>query len=978
MLARPLARLLPLIAATLLGACSGGVTDSTRPTAPDRIATLTVDQPTITLSGAGTAQTLTVSARTAAGTPVAAPSVTWSSDQPTVATVVGNGTTATVSALSRGTTTIRAQAGSASLSVPATVRGVVAITIATPPATIRQSDTLTLRATVQADPGVPTDITWTSRNTDVATISSSGRVTALSPGSTTFIATATADPSVVARLDVTVLPVRALVLRPDTVRIARLATQPLVATLMIESGVSSNVRYRSTDASIATVSATGIVTGVGVGRAIVIAQAEADSTLRATSVVVVSPIVTGVTVTPATSQLIPAESAPLLASVRGDTGIDSTVRWRSNQPTIATVSPQGIVTGVAPGTATITATSVADSTRLASAIVTIVAGPPRLAARWDVSRINGAMVEDITGLWCPQPTSCFAISGTTGDLYRADGTEWRLQPRIGTANQRLVAISGNSGGSVAIAVGTGGLIARFDGTQWSVATSGVSADLRAVSLLGNAQALAVGAGGVALRWNGQSWTRLTTPAGSTALLDVASTGTGWFVSGEEGTVLRLNADQSWNVISTPTNNALRGVAAISHTSAMAVGEFGTLLQLTGTTATRVETGVSVAFNDIVVNSNGQWTIAGDGVALRSANGTSWQSLALPYPTRLLSLHIDPAGALLLGGQRGVVMEQRGAAWSTRNAAPDLIDVWTVDATTAWAVGELGFIHRWSGAGWSRQMAPTTQRLNGVWAPSATMAFAVGDSGTLLRTTDGGATWQSQVSPTTSDIVGIWGLSPTVAYAVGVGGELLQWDGTRWTIAGASAPAALYGVFGTSITDVWAVGDAGMVYRSSGGPFSRQPMTTVGLLTGVWAQQGQQVYAVGQADDRALMLHWDGARWQSLAPGTTNVLSSIWGPNAQDLYATGASGTIVRFDGTRWSPMNTGTSDFLWSISGTADGRGGFAVGFNSTVLTAVRSGAATTTAMRFTPIPPRQFDPDSRARRGSRVLATGRARRTIR
>jgi trimeric autotransporter adhesin len=976
MLSRPFARSLSLLSLLALGACAG-VTDSTGSAVGDRVAALSVDRPTLSFAGVGAAQTLTVTARSASGASLSSPTVIWTSDQPSIATVVGSGTTATVSALARGSTTIRAQSGSASLAVPVTIRGVVAITIATPAAALRQGDTLTLRATVQADADVPTAVTWTSRNADVATISANGVVTALTPGATTFVATAVGDPSVSARLDVNVLPLRTLVLRPDTLRLARLASQPVTATLVVESGVATTLRFRSTDPSIATVSAAGVVAGVGPGRTSIVAIAEGDTTLRATAVVIVSPIVTGVTVSPTAAQLIPAETAQLRATVRGDAGVDTTVRWRSSQPSVVTVSPQGIATGVAPGTATITATSVADSTRTASTALTVVTGPPRLAARWDVARINGAMVEDITGVWCPRANSCFAIAGTTGELYRAEGSEWRALPRVGTSTQRLQSISGNAAGTAAIAVGTGGLIARFDGAQWSTMTSGVSSDLLSVSMMTDSDVLAVGSGGVVLRSNGSSWARLTSPAGSTTLLDVASTGSGWFVTGDDGIVLRLNADQSWSRFVAPTNNALRGVAAASPTSAVAVGEFGTIVQVSGTAVTRVESGVNVALNDVALSTSGQWTAVGDGVSLRSTNGTGWQSLAAPYTTRLLTAYTDPTGALVIGGQRGVVMEQRGGTWTTRNAAPDLLDVWTVDASTAWAVGELGFIHRWNGTSWSRQSAPTTQRLNSVWAPTPTLAFAVGDSGTLLRTIDGGTTWNAQLSPTSSDIIGVWGISATVAYAVGAGGELLLWDGVRWTITGATAPAALYSVFGTSITDIWAVGDAGMVYRSAGGPFARQQMSTVGLLTGIWAQHGANVYAVGQSDDRALMLQWDGTRWQSVAPGTTNVLSSIWGPNAQDLYATGANGTLVRFDGTRWSAMTSGTTDFLWSISGTTDGRGGLAVGFNSTVLTAVRNGASSSTAAQRVRAHTTHFEPDPRATRGNRVLPVGRARRVI-
>jgi uncharacterized protein YjdB/photosystem II stability/assembly factor-like uncharacterized protein len=1217
-----------LLLALTLGAC-GGVTDTTGAGgAPSggRPATVGVDVSSVALNGVGASQTVTVTVRDAAGGTIGAPAVVWTSDQPTVASVVGSGTTATVTALSRGSATIRAQAGAAIASVPVTVRGVLGVTLAPPAAPLRTGDTLSLRASVQADPDVPTGVTWSSSNPAVALVSAAGVITALVPGTTTIIASATAQPTMTARAELTVWPRRVLALSPDSLRLARAQTQQVAATLVLEPGVPTTLRWESSNPAVATVSQTGMVTATGVGAALITAIADADATLRRSIVVAVTPSVTSVRITPTDVQVAPAQTAQLEAVVEGDAGINTavrwsssnsgiahvsaqgvltgvalgsaiitatsvqdptraasitvsvaqrpiqlsvspstatigvggtttfaaqvtadagvpttvtwtssnpavasinasgvatgvavgtatvtatstadptrrataqvtvsaraialrpdtvrvartqtatitaelvldagqprTVQWRSSNPAIATVSPAGVVTGVAVGTAqitavadadttlrrtipaivgpfigtlsvsptsaqlqpnqtlqvtstlaadpgvntgvswsssapaiasvsasglitalalgnaTITARSMLDPTRTATVGITVAQGPPRLANRWDASRINGAMVEDITSVWCPRATACFAVSGTLGELYQLQGTEWRAVPRGAQAvGRRFQAVAGNGTGSAAIAVGTGGLIARFDGTQWTTMNSGITTDLFGVAMPADNSALAVGASGTVLRMTGTTWARLSPPVGTQSLLDVTATASSWFVSGEDGVLVRLNSDQTWTAIATGTAEPLRGVAATGPTNAIAVGDFGTVVQVSGNTATRVDAGVNVNLNDIIVTGAGQWTIVGDGVALQSTTGTTWTRVAPPYATRLLSAYADPTNGLFVGGQRGVVMEQRASAWSTRNAAPDLLDVWTHDAATAWAVGELGFIHRWNGTAWTRQTAPTTQRLNGVWAASATVVFAVGDSGTILRTQDGGTTWQAQPAPTTSDIIAVWGLAPNAAFAVGVGGELLRWDGALWSAAQAPVPAALYGVFGTSITDVYAVGDAGYVLRNNGASWSRQSTNVLGLLNGVWAQSASNVWAVGQTGDRALMIRWDGQTWQAQAAGTTNVLSSIWGPNALDVYATGANGTIIRFDGARWSPMTTGTTDFLWAVSGTSDARGALAVGFNSTVLVGSQAAAVRGSAMRMGTGAAHSFEPDARARRGSRVLPDGRARR---
>jgi uncharacterized protein YjdB len=59
----------------------------------------------------------------------------------------------------------------------------------------------------------------------------------------------------------------------------------------------------------------------------------------------------------------------LSATINGE---DASVTWASTDQTIATVSPSGLVTGVALGQASITATMVSDPTQKRSASITVV------------------------------------------------------------------------------------------------------------------------------------------------------------------------------------------------------------------------------------------------------------------------------------------------------------------------------------------------------------------------------------------------------------------------------------------------------------------------------------------------------------------------------------------------------------------------------------------------------------------------------
>ena len=82
--------------------------------------------------------------------------------------------------------------------------------------------------------------------------------------------------------------------------------------------------------------------------------------------------VTGVTVTPVSPSVAVGATVALSATV-SPSNASQNVTWSSAAPAVATVSTSGVVTGVDEGTAVVTATSVADTTRSASVTVTVTA-----------------------------------------------------------------------------------------------------------------------------------------------------------------------------------------------------------------------------------------------------------------------------------------------------------------------------------------------------------------------------------------------------------------------------------------------------------------------------------------------------------------------------------------------------------------------------------------------------------------------------
>ena len=135
------------------------------------------------------------------------------------------------------------------------------------------------------------------------------------------------------------------------------------------------VTWSSSDQAVATVDANGLVTGKAGGTATITATSTVDNTKSGSCTVTVieaqgSIPVTGVTVTPATTSVQVGKTRSLTATVAPANADNKTVTWRSSDEKVATVNANGVVTGVAAGKATITATT-ADGNKTATCQVNV-------------------------------------------------------------------------------------------------------------------------------------------------------------------------------------------------------------------------------------------------------------------------------------------------------------------------------------------------------------------------------------------------------------------------------------------------------------------------------------------------------------------------------------------------------------------------------------------------------------------------------
>jgi hypothetical protein len=144
-----------------------------------------------------------------------------------------------------------------------------------------------------------------------------------------------------------------------------------------------SVTWISTSPAVATVSASGMVTGVAPGSVTIDAISEGRS---GTATITVQPVpVASVQVMPATVTLMPGTIQQFTATPRdsaGGTLANRSVTWSTASPAVATVSAQGLVTAMAAGSTAFTA---AVEGRSATAMVTVSPmAPYQWSGSWDL------------------------------------------------------------------------------------------------------------------------------------------------------------------------------------------------------------------------------------------------------------------------------------------------------------------------------------------------------------------------------------------------------------------------------------------------------------------------------------------------------------------------------------------------------------------------------------------------------------------
>lgn len=220
-------------------------------------------------------------------------SVTWTSEDPTIATIEDG----VVTAVAEGHTTIIATGSDGitwagcSVYVTDPNPSVKSVSLNESTLEIDLGENSTLTATVMPYNAVDKSVIWESSDTDVATVAN-GVITAVGVGETTIKVT-TVDGGFTATCIVTVVDnsihVTGVSFENDTESIEQNKTITLVPIIAPTNATNTNVTWESSDTDVATVNSNGVVTGVMPGEATITVTTE-DGSFTATCVITVTAI----------------------------------------------------------------------------------------------------------------------------------------------------------------------------------------------------------------------------------------------------------------------------------------------------------------------------------------------------------------------------------------------------------------------------------------------------------------------------------------------------------------------------------------------------------------------------------------------------------------------------------------------------------------------------------------------------------------
>ncbi len=224
---------------------------------------------------------------------------------------------------------------------------------------------------ILADVEANSSLTWNSTNSEVASITNEGLLTAISEGSTTIICTAYNGISAQCLVSVKPITVRGVQLNKNQCTLVKGETLKLIATINPSNATEKGVVWGTSDEKVCMVTSDGIVSAMGIGTAIITA-ATIDGGFSASCIVTVLNPITSLTINNHSLSVNLGEVIQLSVFISPEDAYPKEVIWQSSNDDVAIVDNKGLVKGNNVGKAWIRALSEYNPQIIDSCIVEVL------------------------------------------------------------------------------------------------------------------------------------------------------------------------------------------------------------------------------------------------------------------------------------------------------------------------------------------------------------------------------------------------------------------------------------------------------------------------------------------------------------------------------------------------------------------------------------------------------------------------------
>lgn len=231
---------------------------------------------------------------------------------------------------------VKTSSGATDMCLITVQQAVTDIKLNTSSLALRVGDVYYAAATLTPSNASDLTVIWKSKNTKVASVTSEGKITAVSAGNTTI--TATTANNLVAEIEVSVeQPVTGVKINYKSQTVLVGSTFDLKAVVEPAKATNVKVSWSTDDSKIATVSAEGTVRGVTAGTTLVTCTTE-DGGYKASCVVVVREPVTSLTLNKKNKKTGIKKTFKLVATVETDAATNNKVSWTSSNKKVCKIT----------------------------------------------------------------------------------------------------------------------------------------------------------------------------------------------------------------------------------------------------------------------------------------------------------------------------------------------------------------------------------------------------------------------------------------------------------------------------------------------------------------------------------------------------------------------------------------------------------------------------------------------------------------